>query len=253
VSRVPVSHWTVTQWEATRALLAGRLADAERLAERGAEAARDAGFSASIVQHTSLGLLWCIRLAHGRLSELRPIVEKVRGAPDRPAWSRASEAQMACELGDEHAAREAFAAATANGLFDSPHGLAWATTMISAADVVASLDERSWAARLYELLEPCAGTMAAQSGPVDRAVGRLAATLGRADEAKARVRAAVALCERMDARAFLAIARHDLALLLLPGEEGRRLLEQAHAAAEALGMPGWERRARSALDRAAMA
>jgi hypothetical protein len=57
----------------------------------------------------------------------------------------------------------------------------------------------------------------------------------------------------MDARAFLAIARHDLGLLLLPTQEGRRLLEQARAAAEALGMPGWERRARSALDRAAVA
>ena len=80
-----------------------------------------------------------------------------------------------------------------------------------------------------------------------RAVGRLALTLGRSGEAERHLRDAVALCERMDARAFLAIARYDLGRLLLPGDEGTAFVEQARAAADALGMPGWAAKAQDAL------
>ena len=52
----------------------------------------------------------------------------------------------------------------------------------------------------------------------------------------------------MDARAFLAMARHDLGALLLPSPEGRRLLEQARAAANELGMTGLTKRAVAAYE-----
>jgi hypothetical protein len=39
------------------------------------------------------------------------------------------------------------------------------------------------------------------------------------------------------------MARQDLGELLLPSLEGRRLLQQARAAANELGMPGLSRRA----------
>jgi hypothetical protein len=42
----------------------------------------------------------------------------------------------------------------------------------------------------------------------------------------------------MDAQAFLAMARHDLGMLLPPSGERRRLLDQAGTAAEELGMRG---------------
>jgi hypothetical protein len=118
--------------------------------------------------------------------------------------------------------------------------------MTGAADVCATLDDRAVAAPMHDLLAPCADVMSVHAGPVGRAVGRLALTLGRPDEAEVRLRAAGALCERMDARAFLAIARYELGRLLLPSPEGTTLLEQAKAAAEELGMPGWARRAQVA-------
>ena len=92
--------------------------------------------------------------------------------------------------------------------------------MTGAADICAWLEDRPLAAPLYDLLAPFADVMTTQSGPVGRAVGRLAHTLGRRDEAEERLRAAVALCERMDAHAFLAMARYDLGLLLLPRAAG---------------------------------
>ena len=204
-ARVPVALWTVTQWEATRALLAGELADAEAKAVRGAEAARDAGFPPGVVQATFTALFWCIRLVQGRLSELEPFIEEVSKVnPGPPVWLFLSKAQVACEKGDAGAARGPFESAVASGLLEFPRTLAWLTTIVGAADVCASVDDRSSAARLYELLEPCADVMAVMVGPVGRAVGRLATTLGRRDEAERRHRAAVALCERMDARAYLA-------------------------------------------------
>jgi hypothetical protein len=246
-ARVPISQWMVLQWEAVRAMLAGRLADAEALSIRGAEAAREAGAPPSVVEFQFVGLLWCIRAVQGRLPELDPFVGMVRALPDRPAWSFAGEAQLACEMGDPGAARCALDEAVARGLLEAPRIVGWTTTMTGAADVCAALMDRSLATSLYELLAPSADVMSTHAGPLGRAVGRLALTLGRRDEAEDLLRAAVALCERMDARGHLAITRYELGRLLLPGAEGAELLERARAGAEELGMPGWARRAQAAL------
>ena len=69
--------------------------------------------------------------------------------------------------------------ATATGLLETPRGFAWAPTLIGAADACATVDERSLAERLHDLLTPFAAVVTAQSGPVSRAVGRLSLTLGR--------------------------------------------------------------------------
>ena len=244
-ARAPIATWAVLQWESVRALLAGRLADAEELAIRSADTAREAAFPASVVELTFAELLSCIRVAQGRHSDLESPAGMVRPPPDRPAWSFVIDAQLACGLGDPDAARTAIDDAVDAGLLRAPRSFAWGTTMIGAADVCATLEDRSLAAPLYELLAPCANVMIARAGPVDRATGRLALTLGRRDEAEGRLRAAVALCKRMDARAYLAIAQYDLGRLLLPSAEATALVEQAEAAAHELGMPGWARRARA--------
>jgi hypothetical protein len=246
-ARVPISIWMVLQWESVRAMLAGRLADAEAVSIRSAEVAREAGAPPSVVEFQFVGLLWCIRALQGRLGELEPLVGMVRALPDRPAWSFAAEAQLLCELEDLGAARDALDEAVARRLLEAPRIVGWTTTMTGAADVCAALEDRSLAAALYEQLAPCADVMSTHAGALGRAVGRLALTLGRRDEAEDRLRAAVALCERMDARAHLAITRYELGRLLLPGSEGAELLERARAAAEELGMPGWSRKAQAAL------
>ena len=96
-------------------MVAGQLADAEALSIRGAEAGREAGAPPSVIEFTFAGLLWCIRAVQGRLAELEPLVAMVRALPDRPAWSFASEAQLACELGDRDAAGSALAEAVDRG------------------------------------------------------------------------------------------------------------------------------------------
>jgi hypothetical protein len=50
----------------------------------------------------------------------------------------------------------------------------------------------------------------------------------------------------MNARAFLAMARHGLGALLLPSAEGRRLLDEARAVSDELGLPAPNARAHAA-------
>ena len=245
--RTSKSKWTVAFLDAARALLAGRMTDAEAAAVRSVEAARETTAPPPLAQSAFVRLVSCIRLVQGRLTEheqaRRTMSEPVTNLPPSFFVVRAHAAR---EQDDRDGARAAFESALARGLLELPRGPTWTITLIWAADICAWLEDRPRAARLYDLLAPFPNVMTWQYGPVGRAVGRLAWSLGRPDEAERELRDAIGHCERIDARAFLAIARNDLGELLLPSPEGRRLLDQARAAAAELGMPGLAKRAAAA-------
>jgi len=249
-ARTGRAHGTVAFLDAARTLLAGRLEDAEAQAVRAYEVQRAAGsIPPSVAESLLVRLLSCIRLVQGRLREhegaRRAMAE---GVTKVPATFFVVRAHAARERDDRAGARQAFEDALDQGLLDLPHGPTWTISLTWAADICAWLQDRPRAARLYDLLAPFADVMTYQYGPVGRPVGRLAKTLERPDQAEQLLRDAVALCERMHARAFLAMARQDLGELLLPSPEGRRLLEQARAAANELGMPGLTKRAVAAYE-----
>ena len=236
-ARVPAARWTASVWQGTRLLLAGRLDEAEQEALAAAELARDGGFPASVVAATYASAMWCIRVLTGGLPELQALMkDRLDRLADRPAWTYIYEALVECERGDREAAVAALDAAFAEGLDRAPRGLAWPSSMLWAADVCDQVGHERGAARLHALLAPFEQVMICYAGPVSGALGRLARTLGRADEAERHYRDAVALCERMDARAYLAIARHELAQLLLPAPEGEALLAAAERAGSELGL-----------------
>jgi DNA-binding SARP family transcriptional activator len=246
-ARTAKSRWTVAFLEAARALLAGRLADAEAAAARSREAARETGAPPALAQSAFVRLLSCIRLVQGRLSEheqaRRAMAQAVTNLPPTFFVVRAHAAR---EQDDRDGAREAYKGAIAQGLLELPRSPTWTMTLTWAADICAWLQNRPTAVLLLDLLTPFADVMTWQYGAVGRSVGLLELTLGRPDEAQRRLRDAMALCERMDARAFLAMTRADLGTLLLPSAEGRRLLDQARAAADELGIPGLTKRAPAA-------
>jgi DNA-binding SARP family transcriptional activator len=243
-ARTTKAQWMVGWLDAARALLAGRLADAERAARRFREAARETTIPPALAQSSFVRQMSVIRIAQGRLTEHEPARSAMaQGVADLPPTFFVVRAHAARERDDRDGARRALADALSRGLLAIPRGPTWTITLILAADIVAWLEDRRTAARLLDLLTPFADLMTWQYGPVGRCVGLLDLLLGRRDDAERRLRAAVALCEHMDARAFLAMARLDLGALLLPSPEGRRLLEQARAAANELGMPGLTMRA----------
>jgi DNA-binding SARP family transcriptional activator len=236
-ARTTKSKWTVGFLDAARALLAGRLADAEVAAARSREAAQETVAPSALNESAFVRLLTCIRLVQGRLSEHGPARRAMaQGLTNPPATFFIISAHAARERQDHDGAREAFDAARSRGLLDLPHGPTWTATLTWAADICAWLDDRSTATSLRELLEPYASVMTWQYGPVGRGIALLDLALGHRDQAERRLREAIALCERTDARAFLAMARHDLGALLRPSPEGRRLLDQARADADAMGM-----------------
>jgi DNA-binding SARP family transcriptional activator len=249
-ARTGRARGTVAFLEAARALLAGRLEDAEAEGLRAYEIQSAAGARPPpFAKILFVRLLSLIRLVQGRLSEhegaRRETAEGMTKVPATFFVARAHvvRAHAARERDDRDGAREAFERALDEGLLDLPHGPTWMVSLSWAAEICAWLEDRPRAARLYELLAPFADVVTYQYGPVGRPVGRLAQTLERPDEAERLLRDAVALCERIDARAFLAMARQDLGELLLPSPEGRRLIDQARAAAGELGMPGLTKRA----------
>jgi hypothetical protein len=186
-----------------------------------------------------------MRLVQGRLSEHEQARRAMaQGVTNPPATFLVVRAHVARELRDYDGARAAFDDALARGLLELPRGPTWTIALIYAADICTWLEDRSTATRLYELLAPLANVMTWQYGPVGRGVALL--DLARRDQAECRLREAIALCERMEARAFLAMARLDLATLVLQSAEGHRLIDQARTVGDQLGMPGLAKRATAA-------
>ena len=236
-ARTTKAQMMVGWLDAARALLDGRLADAERAARRFREAGREAAIPPALAESAFVRLMSVIRIAQGRLTEHEPARRAMaQGVAALPPTFFVVRAHAAREQDDRDGARRALADALSRGLLAIPRGPTWTITLILAADIVAWLEDRRTAARLLDLLTPFADLMTWQYGPVGRCVGLLDLLLGRRDDAERRLRAAVALCERMDARAFLAMARHDLGTLLPPSDERSRLLSQAGTAAGELGM-----------------
>jgi hypothetical protein len=243
-ARTTKSQWTVGFLDAARALVAGRLSDAEDAAARSREAARETAAAPVLAESSFVRLVSCIRLVQGRLTEHEPARRAMaERATTVPATFHVAWAHAARERGDRAGARDAFAQALTGGLLELPRGPAWAVTLAWASDICAWIEDRATAAALLDLATPLGGVMTWQYGPVARGAGLLQALLGRPAAAERSLRASVALCERMDARAFLAMAQLDLGMLLLPSDEGHALVAQARAAATALGMPGLLQRA----------
>jgi DNA-binding CsgD family transcriptional regulator len=243
--RQPAGRWRAAVFRAMRALLDGRFAEGERLAEA-ALALGQRAVGASAAQVHLVQLFW-VRREAGRLAELEPAVVAMAERYRATGWLAAL-AWLYADLGRPDEARRALDEAAAGGLAGPPAVGYWLNYAALLADVCAALGDADRAARLYPLLAPYAGrlvlsiTAAACRGAVDRYLGRLAGTLGRREAATRHFEAALALNAAVGARPWLAHTQHDYARLLLaggrPGDRGRAraLLAEAVATAEACGM-----------------
>lgn len=242
--RQPAYFWLTPMFRATRALMEGRFAEAERLTDEGAAIGKR-------VQRIAVQLIgtqmFTLRREQARLGELEATIKSFADEyPTVPAW-RVDLAVLHSELGRREEARAEFECLAASG-FTVLRRWWRLGALCRLAEVCTDLREARHAAALYDLLLPhashnviFAGGMAC-FGSAARYLGLLATTLARWDEAQAHFEAALRFNAKTGARPWVAHTEHDSAAMLLArGQPGDRekalgLLNRALGTAQELGM-----------------
>jgi DNA-binding CsgD family transcriptional regulator len=229
----PAARWRLEVARSSLALIDGRYADAVASADRAVEIAQRGGFG------SAAGVLRA--LAAVRTGD-DPIPAELRQEAQTRFWYAGclADQDRITEL------RELWTGgAGAAGSFTPD---LWLIATANMVKIAVALEDRDWAAQLYEQLAPypelhvVRGPLGSYEGPVALYCGRLAMVLGRPDEAQAFFEQAIVRADRIGSPPFEAIARHQLARVLR--RRGRLrdlgaamgLLDQARATAERLGM-----------------
>jgi predicted ATPase/DNA-binding SARP family transcriptional activator len=243
--RQPAQYWLVAVHRALRALLQGRLSEAEELVS---EALRVGERTQSWNVAVSYGLqLFALRREQGRLEEVE---NQIRASAERyvsyVTW-RCVLAVTALELGQEADARGELDALAQDDFAAVPFDEQWLLSLTLLADVSTALGDPSRSGALHRLLLPFEDRIAVSypefsTGSVARSLGLLAATLECWDDAERHFEVALRMNDRMSARPWLARTQQDYARMLgkrgHPGdaERAEKLLLRAHGAASEIGM-----------------
>jgi tetratricopeptide (TPR) repeat protein len=214
--RMTELRWQVPLLRATEAHIAGRPAEAERLAEEGLAMGRrvnQPGIEVWYLVAGFFGKYW-----QGRGEESEPLVRRlIEEMPHIPAL-RTCLATIQVQTGRTGEAAIELERQAADRFARLPRDFTWLINVAGLALICHCTDDRSRAEILYDLLLPHAPYLlrvnqlgVGCSGPVAYFLGLLATTLNRADEAVQQFEAAVAINERIGAPVFAAQARAKLA------------------------------------------
>ena len=257
--RDPLHLWYVPLFSAARALLQGRLREAEQFAADAFAVGR--GTQAQNAAQLYAVQLFALRAEQGRLEEVEQSLEEFgRRYPAAPVWRAASAFALAA-LGRIEDARRSFDAMTAGGIVDIPRDGEWLATISLLARTGARIGDERRAGELCALLEPYAehavivGRGAICLGPVSRFAGLAAAAAGRRDAAVGHLEHALAMARRWGAEPMVAGIELELAEVLErfggPSERVRTLRGTGLATARRLELGGllghWAARDEDAL------
>jgi DNA-binding SARP family transcriptional activator len=243
--RQPLYIWQASVWRAMRALLDGRLEQADELAAE-ALAAGAPGESVTAPQYFAIQVL-AIRREQARMGELEQAVRGlVEAQPGRPAW-RAALADILLETGHLDHASEQLAVLGASEFRDIPSDGDWMTTVTLLSEVAAGLGDTSAAALLYQVLAPFAaanvviGLAAVCLGSAARFLGKLAFTLGERGAAAQHFEQALEANAKLQAPLWLAHTQLEYGQALGRGLRARRMIDDAAEIAERLGLAALSR------------
>ena len=225
-----------------RALLAGHLSTAERLASE----AFSAGIrpeSETATQYYAIQLL-AIRREQLRMGELEDSLrEQLDDNPRRPAW-RAALATLLVETGRARRRRSREVDLLAADEFaEIPRDGDWIVAIVLLADLAASVDDAARAAVLHERLLPFAdrtvviGLGTVCLGSVARYLGRLAVATGDQATARGHFELALEANRELHASVQLAHTQLDYAQALGAGPEALRAGRGGARAADELHLP----------------
>jgi DNA-binding SARP family transcriptional activator len=245
--RQPLYLWNVTVWRAMRALLDGRLEEADRLSGE-ALATGAHGETVTAPQYYAIQLL-AIRRDQARLGELEHGVrDLVAENPLRPAW-RSALLTLLWETGRIEEARAELDRLAANDFSDIPKDGDWLIAVTLLAEGAARVGDRERAGRLYQLLSPyrngnvVIGLATVCLGAAARFLGLLARTIGDAQAASEHFELALEGNAALRTPLYLAHTQLDYAELLGPGARARHLIESARRTAQELNLPAVAKRA----------
>jgi hypothetical protein len=244
--RQPFYQWHMTSMRAMRAILDGRLEEAERLARSTQEipGLRRGEHWTYMYEYI---LMVAIRWQQGRLGELQETV--IDHGERYPSVARWRNALAAVELADERTARAEIERHAHSDFAELPRNGLWILHLCALAEACVLVGDRQRAARLYELLSPFAernvvSLSTIPFGPVVLRLGMLAAMLERWQEAERHFEVAMERCGRLGARAVTARVLYEQSRMLLARgadedqARGVELLAQAEAICHELDLPG---------------
>jgi tetratricopeptide (TPR) repeat protein len=251
----PFERWANAAWRATRALVTGAFAEAQRHLDEAYAHVRTPGLhrlelNAPMVFASQRLLLW---EACGEGDVDLGVVEGFRSRyPEMTIWRVVNLYLLTASGSVEEVRRELDTCDVATAVECQRTGT-WLPSMTILAQAIERVGDRTRAAALYGLLQPYAKRYAAVSfvgthGSVSRALGLLAATLGDDEAATRHFEAALVMNERAGTRPLVASTGYDFARHLARGdarsrERARAVADEALRLASALGMEPLARRA----------
>ncbi|MDJ0868044.1 MAG: AAA family ATPase [Myxococcota bacterium] len=248
----PSLHFLSAMWRVPRALTSGRFEEAEHWIEQAHELGRSIDHPAT--EPLYVGQRFWLSTMRGdteriveSMDALMSVADWVTGSIERVMVRSTTAYALALAGRIDEAARE-FELAMAHGLENLARDEHWLTVMAAHATTSLGVGALEHAARIHELLLPCAELntlhelLRCDTGPVAYYLGELAAGLGRLDAALAHHEAALALSQRMAAPPHVARSQAACARVLLARggrsdrARARDLLAAAGATAERLGL-----------------
>jgi eukaryotic-like serine/threonine-protein kinase len=243
--RQPIYLHFAAAWEAKWMETAGRFAEAEKLARRSQEFAKESNMDYADSNYA--GQLFGLRRDQGLLRDLPKEVHKYIGERPRVVVWRAGMLLARLDAGERDRAREEFESLARRDFAEVPPDLFWLGATCLLAEACCRLADRERARVLYRILKPYKNRnaqigLALSVGIVHRFLGGLAAVQERWSIAERHFNAALERSAAMDAATSLAHIRCEYAeMLLARGGDGDRAraaehLAEARRAADRLGM-----------------
>ncbi|HUP86430.1 MAG TPA: AAA family ATPase [Acidimicrobiales bacterium] len=241
LERGPLSgaaRWTVLEWRALEAFLAGRLDDALRTSDDALRQAEELGEDLGSQNHRLLAVH--VDIERGARLDAASMDGMIQGVLQE--HHRLFQAKAAVLEGDRAAAREIVDGIDVE---DFASKVSWTLLLFTLADTVVELGDPAIAHELLTHLRPRAGTVLMPPlfpsvclGATDRILGLLAETAGRMEEARHLLTEALALDTRIGADLWAAHDRFHLGRLLESDQPERAasLLDVAASEAQRMGL-----------------
>ncbi len=218
---------------AERALMDGRLDDAEKFSLTSLEIGRRMESRFRTLRQAFNNLSLILRREQGRIAEVEPVFRAAVVRHPESFLARCSLALCCAEMDQRREVEHLFEFIANNDLQRLPRNQAWYAVMVLLSEASVYLADTERGQLLYRLLAPFAGRNALLDvhvcyGPVDRYLGKLATIMSRFDDAETHFKAAIALCSRMGSRLWLARTLLDYATMLARGPASGRAAAHRH-------------------------